>query len=87
MAPTWDAPDDHRVTGCQMLRRHPSAGESSLSVHAEDTGSDATPHPDTDVVAGTLYVEGDTAINEAGERSKSRRVWIATCGEEGLRRP
>ena len=49
---TWDAPDDDSVTGYQILRRDPAAGEYSLSVLVEDTGSAAASYTDTDVAAG-----------------------------------
>ena len=77
---TWDAPDDDSVTGYRILRRDPAAGEYSLSVLVEDTGSDATSYTDTDVAAGTKYVYRVKAINEAGVGPKSRRVVITTSG-------
>ena len=75
---TWDAPGDGSVTGYRILRRDPAAGEYSLSVLVEDTGSAATSYTDTDVAAGTKYVYRVKAINEAGVGPKSRRVVITT---------
>ena len=75
---TWDAPDDDSVTGYRILRRNADAGEHSLSVLVEDTGSDATSYIDEDVAAGTKYVYQVKAINEAGVGPKLRRVVITT---------
>ena len=77
---TWDAPGDGSVTGYRILRRNADAGEHSLSVLVEDTGSGATSYTDTDVAAGTKYVYRVKAINEAGVGPKSRRVMITTSG-------
>ena len=47
VAPTWDAPDDHRVTGCKMLRRQSSAGQTRLELSARAKSkhhADFSPH-------------------------------------------
>ena len=75
---TWDAPDDDSVTGYQILRREPAAGENSVSVYVADTGSAATSFTDTDVAAGTKYVYRVKAINDAGVGPQSGRVMITT---------
>ena len=77
---SWDAPDDDSITGYQILRREPDAGEDSLSVLMEDTGSTATNYTDADVTAGALYVYRVKAINDAGVGEQSRRVRITTSG-------
>ena len=74
---TWDAPDDESVTGYQILRRRPSAGENALLVYVVDTGSTATTYTDADVTAGTLYVYRVKAINSAGVGQQSRNVRVA----------
>ena len=73
---SWDAPDDDSITGYQILRRQPNAGERSLSVYVADTGSTATSYTDTGVTAGVKYVYRVKAINSAGvgQRSKNVRV-------------
>ena len=73
---TWETPDDDSVTGYRILRRN--AGEHSLSVLVEDTGSGATSYTDTDVAAGAKYVYRVKAINEEGVGPKSRRAMIIT---------
>ena len=75
---TWDAPGDDSVTGYQILRREPAAGENSVSVYVADTGSAATSFTDTDVAAGTKYVYRVKAINDAGVGPQSGRVMITT---------
>ena len=75
---TWDAPDDDSVTGYQILRREPAAGEYSVAVYVADTGSAATSFTDTDVAAGTKYVYRVKAINDAGVGPQSGRVMITT---------
>ena len=75
---TWDVPDDDSATGYRILRRNADAGEHSISVLVEDTGSDATSYTHADVAAGTKYVYRVKAINEAGVGPKSRRVVITT---------
>ena len=75
---TWDAPGDDSVTGYQILRREPAAGEYSVSVYVADTGSAATSFTDTDVAAGTKYVYRVKAINDAGVGPQSGRVLITT---------
>ena len=75
---TWDAPGDDSVTGYQILRREPAAGENSVSVYVADTGSAATSFTDTDVAAGTKYVYRVKAINDAGVGPQSGRVLITT---------
>ena len=75
---TWDAPGDDSVTGYQILRREPAAGEYSVSVYVADTGSAATSFTDTDVAAGTKYVYRVKAINDAGVGPQSGRVTITT---------
>jgi fibronectin type 3 domain-containing protein len=76
---TWEAPDDS-VTGYQILRRNPDAGEQSVSILVSDTGSVATSYTDMDVAAGTKYMYRVKAINEAGVGAKSSRVVITTSG-------
>ena len=73
---TWDAPDDDSVTGYQILRRQPSAGERSLSVYVADTGSTATSYTDTGVTAGVKYVYRVKAINSAGVGQRSKNVKV-----------
>ena len=53
---TWTAPDDASVTGYQMLRRRPEAGEDALTVYVADTGSAATTYTDTGTDPDTRYV-------------------------------
>ena len=77
---TWDAPDDDSVTGYQILRRIPAAGEGAVSVLVEDTGSAATSYADTEVAAGTRYIYRVKAINEAGVGPRSGRAVITTSG-------
>ena len=77
---TWETPDDDSVTGYQILRRNPDAGEQSVSILVSDTGSVATSYTDMDVAAGTKYMYRVKAINEAGVGAKSSRVVITTSG-------
>ena len=76
VALSWDAPADDSITGYQILRRKPSAGEHALSVYVADTGSTATAYSDTNVSTGVEYVYRVKAINNAGvgQRSKNVRV-------------
>ena len=77
---TWDAPDDDSVTGYQILRRIPDAGEDAVSVYMSDTSSAATSYTDTDVAADTRYIYRVKAINGAGVGAQSRRIAITTSG-------
>ena len=63
---SWAAPADATVTGYQILRRRPQAGETTLLIYVEDTGSPATTYTDTAVTAGTRHTYRVKAINPAG---------------------
>ena len=73
---TWDAPDDDTVTGYQILRRRPPAGETTLLVYVENTGNTLTAFTDTDVTSGIRHVYRVKAINAfgLGERSNFTRA-------------
>ena len=63
---SWTAPADATVTGYQILRRRPQAGETTLLIYVEDTRSTATTYTDTAVTAGTRHTYRVKAINPAG---------------------
>ena len=67
----WEAPADDSVTGYVILRRRPTEGENTLTVHVEDTASTDTTYTDTDVTAGIQHVYRVKAINAAGQSSWS----------------
>ena len=75
----WDAPDDPSVTGYQVLRRRPAAGEDTLLVYVEDTGNIETTYVDTGVDPGTAYVYRVKAINAAGAGQQSNYVNVTTA--------
>ena len=79
---SWEAPDNDSVTGYQILRRRPAAGEKTLLVYVEDTGSTATTHTDTDVTAGTQHVYRVKAINSAGLSGWSNYVNVTPAQPE-----
>ena len=63
---TWDAPNNHSVTGYQILRRSPTLGEKKLLVYVNDTGSTATEYTDSNVVPDEVYAYRVKAINAVG---------------------
>ena len=75
----WDAPDDVSVTGYQVLRRRPGAGEATLLIYVEDTGDTETTYVDTGVDPGTAYVYRVSAINAAGAGQRSNYVNVTTA--------
>ena len=75
----WDAPDDVSVTGYQVLRRRPGAGEATLLIYVEDTGDTETTYVDTGVDPGTAHVYRVSAINAAGAGQRSNYVNVTTA--------
>ena len=71
---SWDGPDADTVRGYQILRRRPRAGEPTLLVHVNDTGSAATEYTDHDVTPGLRHAYRVKAINAAGLSSRSNYV-------------
>ena len=72
----WDAPNDDSVTGYQVLRRRPRAGEPTLLVHVNDTGSTATEYTDNDVTPDVGHAYRVKAINAVGLSRQSNFVSI-----------
>ena len=72
----WDAPADIAVTGYQVLRRRPPAGEKRLRVYEENTGSAATTYMDRNVESGIRYVYRVKAVSAEGVGSQSNYVNI-----------
>ena len=57
---SW-TPDDASVTGYEILRRRPQAGEDALTVYVSDTGSTATTYTDTGTGLGRASAHWTTA--------------------------
>ena len=72
----WDAPNDDSVTGYQVLRRRPRAGEPTLLVHVNDTGSTAAEYTDNDVTPDVVHAYRVKAINAVGLSRQSNFVSI-----------
>ena len=72
----WDAPNDDSVTGYQVLRRRPRAGEPTLLVHVNDTGSTAAEYTDNDVTPDVVHTYRVKAINAVGLSRQSNFVSI-----------
>ena len=71
---SWDAPNNHSVTGYQILRRSPTLGEKKLLVYVNDTGSAATEYTDSNVVPNELYAYRIKAINAVGLSRQSEFI-------------
>ena len=76
MTLSWESPDDHSVTGRQILRRRPTQGEDTLPVYVEDAGNTATEYSDLDVTPGVRHVYRVKAINPAGLSKRSIYVGV-----------
>ena len=73
---TWDAPNNHSVTGYQILRRSPTLGEKKLLVYVDDTGTTATEYTDRNVVPDELYAYRIKAINAVGLSRQSQFISV-----------
>ena len=73
---SWDAPNNHSVTGYQILRRSPTLGEKKLLVYVNDTGSAATEYTDSNVVPNELYAYRIKAINAVGLSRQSQFISV-----------
>ena len=70
----WDDPDDETITGYQVLRRRPTAGENTLLVYMEHTSSAATTYTDANASADIRHAYRVKAINMAGLSKRSNYV-------------
>ena len=75
----WNAPDDDRITGYQILRRRPALGER-LSVYVENTGNTQTTYTDRSVTVGIAHVYRVKAITDAGLSERSNSVRVVAVG-------
>ena len=83
---TWDAPaqDAASVTGYEILRRRPNAGEDSLGTLVDDTESTDTTYVDaTANVAGVRYVYGIMALRNGVKSvlSNDATIDLPECSE------
>ena len=79
---SWEAPEDDRVTGYQILRKRTSRGEQTLLVHVNDTGSTATEYTDSEVTPDVLHAYRVKAINAAGVSERSNVVRVTPVEPE-----
>ena len=78
MTLSWESPDDHSVTGRQILRRRPTQGEDTLPVYVEDAGNTATEYSDLDVTPGVRHVYRVKAISV---RFEVQDEWVGRIAE------
>ena len=79
---SWEAPEDDRVTGYQILRKRTSRGEQTLLVHVNDTGSTATEYTDSEVTPDVLHAYRVKAVNAAGVSKRSNVVRVTPVEPE-----
>ena len=88
----WDDPDDHSITGYQVLRQSRDGdeygdgqGAAEFAAITDDTASSATTYTDTSVTARTRYVYRVKAINSEGTSEQSNYVNVETPCTHGDR--
>ena len=76
---TWDAPNDDRITGYQILRRdRDTDAAGDFTIIEDDTGTNATTHTDDTMAPSTRYVYRVKARNAHGLSQSSQYVRATT---------